>query len=267
MFELTTGADALGLQSVAEMAQLGRRHGAAAAPQERVPHHAERLSQRPRHPEHPERVRRFLSRQPSPNFDGWHRVPIDGTRAPRSKQRSGRRATLNSHVRKGIHQMFELTGAEVIGLQSVAETAQLRRRGGHGGGGSYRKNVCLITLNGSAQRPLDPEHPERVRRLLSSLTAGLAPGLVPDASRLLFFRLSDFSATPTRLLPGTAGPKGLLPERTPSWTHPAPEGCAPLWHDDRFPPWCGWPGEPTAAAWPPSSSPASSRPPPPSAPS
>ena len=47
--------------------------------------------------------------------------------------------------------MFELTtGAEVLGLQSVAETAQLRRRGGHGGGGGYRKNLCLITLNGSA---------------------------------------------------------------------------------------------------------------------
>ncbi len=48
--------------------------------------------------------------------------------------------------------MFELTtGADVLGLQSVAETAQLRRRG-HGGGSkySYRKNVCLITLNGSA---------------------------------------------------------------------------------------------------------------------
>jgi hypothetical protein len=50
--------------------------------------------------------------------------------------------------------MFELTtGAEVLGLQSVAETAQLRRRGhggGGGGGSTYRKNVCLITLNGSA---------------------------------------------------------------------------------------------------------------------
>ena len=49
--------------------------------------------------------------------------------------------------------MFELTtGAEVLGLQSVAETAQLRRRGhgGKGGGGGYTKNVCLITLNGSA---------------------------------------------------------------------------------------------------------------------
>ena len=49
--------------------------------------------------------------------------------------------------------MFELnSGAEVLGLQSVANTAQLRRRGGHGGGGgsTYRKNVCLITLNGSA---------------------------------------------------------------------------------------------------------------------
>jgi hypothetical protein len=56
----------------------------------------------------------------------------------------------HSHVRKGIHQMFELNGAEVLGLQSVVETAQLRRRGGHGGGSTYRKNVCLITLNGSA---------------------------------------------------------------------------------------------------------------------
>ena len=50
--------------------------------------------------------------------------------------------------------MFELnSGAEVLGLQSIADTAQLRRRGGgHGGGGKYsvRKNVCLITLNGSA---------------------------------------------------------------------------------------------------------------------
>ena len=46
--------------------------------------------------------------------------------------------------------MFELTGADVLGLQSVAETAQLRRRGGHGRGSSVRKNVCLITLNGSA---------------------------------------------------------------------------------------------------------------------
>jgi hypothetical protein len=48
--------------------------------------------------------------------------------------------------------MFELTtGADLLGLQSVAETAQLSRRHSHGGGGSsYRKNVCLITLNGSA---------------------------------------------------------------------------------------------------------------------
>ena len=48
--------------------------------------------------------------------------------------------------------MFELnTGAEVLGLQSIADTAQLRRRGGGGGGGrSVRKNICLITLNGSA---------------------------------------------------------------------------------------------------------------------
>jgi hypothetical protein len=47
--------------------------------------------------------------------------------------------------------MFELTtGAEVLGLQSVAETAQLSPRHHGGGGSSYRKNVCLITLNGSA---------------------------------------------------------------------------------------------------------------------
>jgi hypothetical protein len=49
--------------------------------------------------------------------------------------------------------MFELTtGADVLGLQSVAETAQLSRRhhGGGGGGTTVRKNVCLITLNGSA---------------------------------------------------------------------------------------------------------------------
>ncbi|HEV7863356.1 MAG TPA: hypothetical protein VGR20_11665 [Acidimicrobiia bacterium] len=48
--------------------------------------------------------------------------------------------------------MFELNGAEVLGLQSIGETAQLSRRGGHGhgGGSTYRKNVCLITLNGSA---------------------------------------------------------------------------------------------------------------------
>jgi hypothetical protein len=47
--------------------------------------------------------------------------------------------------------MFELTtGAEVLGLQSIAETAQLHRRHRGGGGVSVRKNVCLITLNGSA---------------------------------------------------------------------------------------------------------------------
>ncbi|MDQ1516027.1 MAG: hypothetical protein QOE80_1857 [Actinomycetota bacterium] len=47
--------------------------------------------------------------------------------------------------------MFELTtGAEVLGLQSIVETAQLRRRGHGGGGTTIRKNVCLITLNGSA---------------------------------------------------------------------------------------------------------------------
>ncbi len=43
--------------------------------------------------------------------------------------------------------MFELTtGADALGLQSVAEMAQLGRRP-HAR--SYRKNVCLITLNGS----------------------------------------------------------------------------------------------------------------------
>jgi hypothetical protein len=54
---------------------------------------------------------------------------------------------------RGSTKMFELTtGAEVLGLQSIAETAQLSRRhhGGGGGGVSVRKNVCLITLNGSA---------------------------------------------------------------------------------------------------------------------
>ena len=45
--------------------------------------------------------------------------------------------------------MFELTtGADTLGLQSVEETAQLGRRH-HGKARSYRKNVCLITLNGS----------------------------------------------------------------------------------------------------------------------
>ncbi|HEX9316430.1 MAG TPA: hypothetical protein VGA71_13610 [Actinomycetota bacterium] len=45
--------------------------------------------------------------------------------------------------------MFELTtGADALGLQSVAEMTQLNRRHRHGGV-SVRKNVCLITLNGS----------------------------------------------------------------------------------------------------------------------
>lgn len=44
--------------------------------------------------------------------------------------------------------MFELTtGADALGLQSVVESAQLGRR--RGGNRSYRKNVCLVTLNGS----------------------------------------------------------------------------------------------------------------------
>ena len=43
--------------------------------------------------------------------------------------------------------MFELTtGADALGLQSVVEMAQLGR---HHRASSYRKNVCLITLNGS----------------------------------------------------------------------------------------------------------------------
>ena len=46
--------------------------------------------------------------------------------------------------------MFELTtGADVLGLQSVADVAQLRRHRHGGGGGSVRQNTCLITLNGS----------------------------------------------------------------------------------------------------------------------
>jgi hypothetical protein len=45
--------------------------------------------------------------------------------------------------------MFELTTtADALGLQSVAETTELNRRHGHRAS-SYRKNVCLITLNGS----------------------------------------------------------------------------------------------------------------------
>ena len=52
---------------------------------------------------------------------------------------------------KGDPPMFELTtGAEVLGLQSIAESAQLSRRRHGGGGGGVRKNICLITLNGSA---------------------------------------------------------------------------------------------------------------------
>jgi hypothetical protein len=46
--------------------------------------------------------------------------------------------------------MFELTtGADAMGLQSVADLAELHRRHGRGGDVSVRKNVCLITLNGS----------------------------------------------------------------------------------------------------------------------
>ena len=43
--------------------------------------------------------------------------------------------------------MFELTtGADALCLSSVAEMTQLNRRHRHA---SVRKNVCLITLNGS----------------------------------------------------------------------------------------------------------------------
>jgi hypothetical protein len=44
--------------------------------------------------------------------------------------------------------MFELTtGADAMALQSVAEMTQLNRR--HRSHTTVRKNVCLITLNGS----------------------------------------------------------------------------------------------------------------------
>ncbi len=44
--------------------------------------------------------------------------------------------------------MFELTtGADSLGLQSVAEMAELNRRSHRRS--SARKNVCLITLNGT----------------------------------------------------------------------------------------------------------------------
>ena len=67
---------------------------------------------------------------------------------PPDRSPLGTPGELNRMCAKGDPPMFELTtGAEVLGLQSIVETAQLRRR--HGGG-SVRKNVCLITLNGSA---------------------------------------------------------------------------------------------------------------------
>ena len=44
--------------------------------------------------------------------------------------------------------MFQLTtGTDSLGLSSVADMTQLNRRHRHAS--SYRKNVCLITLNGS----------------------------------------------------------------------------------------------------------------------
>jgi len=45
-----------------------------------------------------------------------------------------------------MHQL-SLPADDVVQLPSVTDTAQLRRRGGYRS--SYRKNVCLITLNGS----------------------------------------------------------------------------------------------------------------------
>jgi hypothetical protein len=45
--------------------------------------------------------------------------------------------------------MFELTTVdETVGLQSIAEVAELYRRRGHRRS-SYRKNVCLVTANHS----------------------------------------------------------------------------------------------------------------------
>ena len=45
--------------------------------------------------------------------------------------------------------MFELTTVdETVGLQSIAEVAELYRRRGHHRR-SYRKNVCLVTANHS----------------------------------------------------------------------------------------------------------------------
>ena len=44
--------------------------------------------------------------------------------------------------------MHELTLSAVDIPRSLADTAQLRRRGGYRSS-SYRKNVCLFTLNGS----------------------------------------------------------------------------------------------------------------------
>ncbi len=44
--------------------------------------------------------------------------------------------------------MHELIVTDIQALPSVADTAQLRRRGYYRSG-SYRKNVCFITMNGS----------------------------------------------------------------------------------------------------------------------
>jgi len=46
-----------------------------------------------------------------------------------------------------MHQLIIADDA-IQALPSIADTAQLRRRG-HYGRSSYRKNVCFITLNNS----------------------------------------------------------------------------------------------------------------------
>lgn len=46
--------------------------------------------------------------------------------------------------------MYELTTVdETLGLQSIAETAELYRRRGHHRYRSGRRNVCLVTANHS----------------------------------------------------------------------------------------------------------------------
>src|SRR6185295_14507964 len=64
------------------------------------------------------------------------------------------------------------------------------------------------------ERPFDPEHPQRVRRLLSSLTAGLALGSRTrrqPASFFSRFRLFRDTSPPPAALGRTSGP---LPRKT-----------------------------------------------------